>query len=142
METEVWKPLKTHPDLMVSSHGRVMTVPYFGSMPRGGERAYGGIPTFGVWNKQDSRFQHWHHGAVYKVARLVCEGFHGLPSDGQVCIHIDENSMNNRADNLRWGTQKENLNCPKFIAYCKTRTGDNNPYMKGRKSETLLQRVR
>ena len=47
-------------------------------------------------------------------------------------MHLDENARNNKPENLRWGTQKENLNAPGFIAYCKSRTGDNNPYRKGK----------
>jgi len=42
-------------------------------------------------------------------------------------MHIDENAANNRADNLRWGTQKENLNAPGIIEYCMDRTGDRSP---------------
>lgn len=68
-----------------------------------------------------------------KVSRLVCEAFNGPAPEGKnVCMHIDENSRNNQPANLAWGTQKENLNAPKFIAYCKGRTGENNPYLKGR----------
>jgi hypothetical protein len=32
-------------------------------------------------------------------------------------MHIDENSRINRADNLEWGTQKQNLNAPGFLSY-------------------------
>jgi hypothetical protein len=49
-------------------------------------------------------------------------------------MHLDENSKNNRPENLAWGTQKENLNAPGFIEYCKGRTGKNNPYIKGKSS--------
>ena len=52
-----------------------------------------------------------------------------------VCMHDDENSQHNWASNLKWGTQKENLNYVGFIEYCKMRTGDNNPYRKGKKKE-------
>ena len=90
-----------------------MMIPYRGSMPRGGERPYGGTPTFGVWNKQDGRFIVGIRGHTYKVARLVAEAFHGsAPFENAVVMHLDENAANNRADNLGWGTQKENLNAP------------------------------
>jgi hypothetical protein len=66
-----------------------------------------------------------------KVHRLVCEAFHGPPPfEKAVVIHIDENALNNRPENLRWGTQKENMNMPGFVAYCKSRTGDNSPTKK------------
>ena len=48
-------------------------------------------------------------------------------------MHLDENAANNRASNLRWGTQKENLNAPGFLDYCRTRTGENNLVVKGRR---------
>jgi hypothetical protein len=46
-------------------------------------------------------------------------------------MHIDDDEKNNRPENLRWGTQKENLNTPRFIAYCHSRVGDNSPWRKG-----------
>lgn len=73
-----------------------------------------------------------------KIHRLVCEAFHGEPPFPKaVVIHLDEDGTNNRAENLRWGTQKENLNMPGFIAYCKSRTGENSPIIKGMKKRNL-----
>lgn len=67
------------------------------------------------------------------MARLVCEAFHGpAPSTDSVCMHLDENARNNAPTNLQWGTQKENLNATGFLEYCRSRTGDNNPLIKGR----------
>lgn len=110
-----------------------MVSPYVADMPNGGKRQYGGCPHFGVWSKHDARFIVFHKGKTYKVAQLVCEAFNGEKADNsQVCMHLDENAANNRADNLRWGTQKENLNAPAFREYCKQRTGADNPWVKGR----------
>lgn len=65
---------------------------------------------------------------------MVCEAFHGkAPFAHAVVMHIDDNPANNRPENLKWGTQKENLNAPAFIDYCKSRTGENSPVIKGRK---------
>ena len=51
-----------------------------------------------------------------KVHQLVCEAFHGQkPFERAVVIHKDEDALNNRPGNLKWGTQKENLNAPGFI---------------------------
>lgn len=75
-----------------------------------------------------------------KIHRLVCEAFHGAPPFAKaVVIHLDENAMNNKPENLRWGTQKENLNMPGFIAYCKTRTKENSPVTKGRMAKFILK---
>jgi len=133
MSGEVWKVVPSAPWCLASSEGRIMVAPYFSSMPNGGVRQYGGEPSFGVWNKADGRFITVYKGKTYKVHRLVCEAFHGpAPEDAQYCLHDDENAANNRPSNLRWGTQKENLNAPAFIEYCKARTGEDSPWVKGR----------
>ena len=131
---EIWRDVPSLPGMLASSEGRVMMVPYRGSMPNGGCRPYGGTPTFGVWNKADGRFITTVGERTYKIARLMAEAFHGPPPfEGAVVMHVDENAANNRADNLRWGTQKENLNAPGFLEYCRGRTGSQNPYLKGRR---------
>lgn len=105
-----------------------MVAPYRGELPNGGTRSYGGEPHFGVWNKQDARFIVIHKGKTYKVARLVCEAFNGpAPDDAPICMHKDENSANNRPSNLQWGTQKENLNAPRFIEYRRLKKGEEHP---------------
>lgn len=42
-----------------------------------------------------------------RVARMVCEAFHGEPPPGHVATFIDGDSLNCRADNLRWATRSE-----------------------------------
>ncbi len=49
-------------------------------------------------------------------------------------MHLDENAANNGADNLAWGTQKENLNAPGFLTYCRSRTGEDSPVAKARRA--------
>lgn len=123
---EVWREVPSLPALLVSSEGRVMTKPYRAPLPNGGMRSYGGKPYFGVWSKTDHRFIIVYKGKCYKVHQLVCEAFNGLrpddPPEGRiVCMHLDENSANNRADNLAWGTQKQNLNAEGFKEYRRTK---------------------
>ncbi len=95
--------------------------------------------TFVTTAKASKTANHTYRLVIYrcygpkKVHRLVCLAFHGpKPFPEAVVIHIDEDAHNNRADNLRWGTQKENLNMPKIKAWHKSRTGENNPFVKGR----------
>jgi hypothetical protein len=143
MDGEIWRTVPSVPRLLVSSEGRVMYLPYRKPVLNGaGERSYGGQPTFGVWNKQDGRFiivvnsssDGGRRGQTHKIHRLVAEAFHGpAPFEGAVVMHNDENAANNRASNLRWGTQKENLNAEGFLDYCRNRTGENNPFIKGRR---------
>ena len=132
MQGEVWRKIPSLPEYLASSEGRIMRAPFISGMPKGGKRHYGGQPHFGVWNKQDGRFILIFQGKTYKVHRLVCDAFHGpAPDDKPVCMHLDENSANNRPDNLDWGTQKENMNAPAVKEYHRARTGDHNPLIKG-----------
>lgn len=130
-DREVWRMVPSLPGLIASSHGRLMVAPYLAPLARGtGERQYGGEPTHGQWDGK--RYVYVFKDKTYKAHRLVCEAFNGPPPDGAVCMHMDENSRNNRPSNLKWGTQKENLNAPGFLAYCRSRVGANSPTIKGR----------
>lgn len=132
-DKEVWVQSPTYDFLLVSSHGRLMHKPYEKAMPNGGVRTYGGKAVFGTkitneygysrmrFNSRVNKVQRWVH-------QLVCEAFHGCkPFAKAVVMHIDDDATNNHKDNLKWGTQKENLNSEKFLAFCRSRTGDNHP---------------
>ena len=104
-------------------------------MPNGNVRQYHTKPVIGCWAVGSGGGRYiirWGRARkTLKVARLVCEAFNGPPPFPRaVAMHGDENSRNNRADNLEWGTQKQNLNAPGFIAYCRGRTGENSPTLK------------
>jgi len=129
---EIWKEIPSVPGLLASSEGRVMVEVHEVEMPHGGIRRYGGKARTGSWTGE--RYIMRFRGRTYKIARLVCEAFNGAaPFEGAVCMHLDENARNNLPSNLKWGTQKENLNAPGFIKYCKGRTGENSPTIKGMK---------
>ena len=116
---ETWKAIPSLPGYLACDDGRVMVAPHLGEMPHGGPRHYGGQPTYGVLS--EGRYGFYYNGKNYRVARLICEAFNGTPPEGAVCMHLDENPLNNRADNLQWGTQKENLAAPGFVDYMKRR---------------------
>ena len=105
-------------------------------MPNGGFRKYKTKWRFGDRRKARKEARHEYYDIKcankhHKVHRLVCEAFHGpAPSDKPIVIHINENALDNRPENLKWGTQKENLNMPSFIEYCKGRTGEESPRAK------------
>jgi len=122
-DPEIWRVIPSPPDHLASTHGRIMKIPYYGQMPHGGPKSYGGYPKIGSWD--GARYIHAiKGGGTYKVARLVCEAFHGpAPAENLVCMHLDENSRNNRPENLRWGTQKENLNAPGYAEKISRRGG-------------------
>ncbi len=139
-ENEIWMPVPSKPGLMASSWGRVILPVREYKMPNGGVGVTRPCPTYGVKTKASKTARHEYMGLAnrhfgnMKVHRLVCEAFHGpAPFARAVVIHLDEDATNNQPSNLRWGTQKENLNMPGFVAYCKARTGQNSPVVKGKK---------
>ena len=115
------------------------------AMPSGVMRKYQTKWIYGVLSSASKTARHKYYKVVcrgrnYKIHRLVCEAFHGPPPSGKpIVIHIDEDAKNNKPENLRWGTQKENLNMPGFIEYCKSRTGENNPHIKGLAKKRSLE---
>lgn len=130
-EKEIWRIVLSVPGLLASSHGRLMVTPYVTTLPNGGARQYGGEPTAGQWDGR--RFVYFTGGKTLKVHRLVCEAFNGPAPEGKdVCMHLDEDSRNNRPENLAWGTQRENLNAPGFLSYCRSRVGSNSTKAKAR----------
>lgn len=129
--TEEWRVIPSLPTHEASSLGRVRCIPFEGTMPHGGKRMYGGHASKGLWCTKTKRYVFTYNGKNFKIARLVCEAFNGPCPPGLYCLHKDENSRNNVPSNLKWGTQEENLNMPKFLEYCRGRIGDKNPYIKG-----------
>jgi single-strand DNA-binding protein len=135
---EIWLPVPGHHPLEASNLGRVRSLPYPTPMPNGGTKVNELKPTYGVTSRAAttstySRKQIVFRRKTYKVARLVCLAFHGPPpTPKHEVLHDDEDSHNNRPGNIGWGTRKQNLNAPGFIAYCRSRTGLNSPVTKGR----------
>lgn len=136
METEIWRPVPSEPGVLASNLGRVLLAPSYAPMPHGGYRLYVPKPVHGSITRSSAKAAHVYRlclvprqddcrrQAPRKVHQLVCEAFHGpKPFPDAVVIHVDENGLNNRPENLRWGTQKENMNMPKIKAYHKSRTG-------------------
>lgn len=124
-EREIWKPVPSQPGILASSLGRILLPPKYAPLRNGGYRFYETKPCFGSISRANKNAKHayrnyWQRGrGNMKIHQLVCEAFHGpKPFPEAVVIHLDENALNNRPENLKWGTQKENLNMPKFKEYC------------------------
>lgn len=147
MSDEVWREITSLPGVKASSLGRLLAPEANAKMPHGGIRSYKTKPVCGTKRKARKNAAHQYYGWLYrgknyKVHRLICEAFHGEPpNEKSIVIHLDENGLNNRAENLKWGTQKENMNMPKFINYCKNRTGENSPTVKNRLSKQHTKTV-
>lgn len=128
---EIWKPVPSEPGVLASNLGRILQAPGYAPLPNGGYRTYLPQPRYGVVAKASKSATHVYRHIMLrrygpgprqqprKVHQLVCEAFHGpKPFPEAVVIHLDEDALNNRPENLKWGTQKENLNMPKFKAWC------------------------
>ena len=64
---------------------------------------------------------------VYKVHRLVCEAFHGLPPADKCQVdHINRINDDNRPENLRWVNQSENNRNRDVYAQCGISSSNNN----------------
>lgn len=120
----IWKPVPSYPGMLASDEGEILLPPRHAPLRNGGYRIYTPKPSRGVQARASVGAQHVYlsywtraYGNV-KVHRAICEAFHGpAPFDGAVVMHLDENALNNRPDNLKWGTQKENLSAPGFRRY-------------------------
>lgn len=142
MEELICKPVPSKPGFLAYSDGTIQLPEVTAALPNGGFRVYKTKPIKGTISKANKKARHVYYRTFnrklgnIKVHRIVCEAFHGAPPNPRsVVIHIDENGLNNKPENLKWGTQKENLNAPGFIKYCKSRTGDNSPAVKGLKNK-------
>lgn len=133
-DREIWKPAPSEPGVLASSWGRILLPPRYAPLPNGGFRAYMPEPRYGQVSKASKDAAHEFRlimvrrddapakQAPRKVHQLVCEAFHGpKPFPEAVVLHLDEDAHNNRPENLRWGTQKENLNAPKLRASIRKR---------------------
>lgn len=98
---ETWKPIPGWPLYEVSDAGRIA------SLHRKRRRILNPSTNgHGYQHIQLSR-----EGATYTISvhRIVLEAFIGPRPDGMVACHGDGDRTNNRASNLRWDTQKNNI---------------------------------
>jgi len=66
-----------------------------------------------------------------KVAAMVCEAFHGPRPPGMYVLHGNGNPGDNRKDNLRWGTQRDNIrDAIRHGTFCRRPRGECNPQSK------------
>lgn len=95
MPDEVWLDTK-YPGYKVSSLGRVVGRRGTILAASVNDRGYRNITVYGG----NSRTVNLHV--------LICETFHGPAPEGMEARHLDGNSLNNRSDNLAWGTRAVN----------------------------------
>ena len=85
----------------VSNMGRYLTV--FGKKSNGAPDLQG-YPRCKVTKGGSS-----HDSRSYMLHRIVCIAFHGVPEDGQEVDHIDGDTSNAKAFNLRWVSHSTNV---------------------------------
>ena len=103
MSVERWRPVPGYEGLYeVSDHGRVRSFQRRANGPlilkQAVRKGYAGVTL-----SRDKQPR------IFRVNRLVAMAFHGLPEEGQVCRHLNNNPLDNRAVNLAWGSHKENV---------------------------------
>lgn len=110
---ETWKPVSGYEGWYeVSDLGRVRSVDRVVVRKDGRVRRFpAGIRTAPIVGS-GYRALHLAKNGLSKqltVHRLVCEAFHGTPEEGQIVRHLDDDRLNNLADNLTWGSQSDNM---------------------------------
>lgn len=121
----VWKPVPSYPGLLASNEGEILLPPRHAPINNGGYRIYTPKPTKGQVRSAAKDASHKYMG-IYsrqfgniKIHQAVCEAFHGpAPTPKHIVLHENEDGTDNRPENLRWGTRKENQNAPGFKAWC------------------------
>lgn len=88
-----YKPWLRNPELLVGSDGSI-TRPDGRSAVIGGKRRYARVSVGG--------------GRTVDAHVVVCEAFHGLRPAGMWALHWNDQPRDNRAENLRWGTKRDN----------------------------------
>lgn len=79
------------------------------------------------------------------IHRLVAKAFIPNPKGYNIVMHLDDNKTNNNADNLKWGTQKENLSAEHFKEeqrkYAKKRVGRRNSFYGKHHTEEVRKKM-
>lgn len=110
---ETWMPVRGHEGAYeVSSLGRVRSLPRVIQYRNGRKSAHpGGVLKASPAGHGYLTVHLWTSNVrtTATVHRLVAEAFHGpAPSDTPHVLHGNGNPLDNRAENLRWGTAAEN----------------------------------
>lgn len=106
-----WRPMIGHPHYEVSNDGQVRSVDRVIMNRLGVRKRRVGVelkatPT---WVSRDRLYRRVRiDGKNLPVAHLVLTAFVGTRPDGHVVRHLNDDSLDDRLENLSWGTRREN----------------------------------
>lgn len=104
---EEWKDIKNYPDYMVSNQGRVKSLNFKRTGKEQVLRCCKGKDGYlAVKLYKNGKLKN------FKVHRLVSEAFIPNTNNKPFIDHINTDKTDNRVENLRWVTSKENSNNP------------------------------
>lgn len=105
---EVWRPIKGFEGrLEVSNMGRIRSIERIVAFGQNKRKVHQTI--YKLHNDKDGYKMAGISGKTIKVHRAVAETFIPNPDNRPQVNHIDGDKSNNRADNLEWATQEENM---------------------------------
>lgn len=115
MQNEEWRPIKGYEGLYeISNLGRIKSLPKRQVILHGTERTYYERGEIILSTKRKKRYaivslRRGTTKKAFQVHRLVALTFIPNPNNLPYVNHIDENTLNNAADNLEWCTHSYNL---------------------------------
>lgn len=151
MKTEIWKDIQGYEGIyQISNLGRVRTVSRFVvNNTNGGMRFCKGKIMSHFDNGNGYKvvtLSNRNHRKNYYLHRLVATAFVKNPYGKKYVNHIDFNTSNNKAENLEWCTQKENvlhsvvhMKKPKSKSY--SNTGNKYVYMRNNKYRVCIPKM-
>ena len=101
---EEWREIDGYPGYQISNDGRVRS--YVNNRHGVGASAHELRPTP---NHQGYNTVQLGRGNRYLVHRLVASAFIPNEDNYPLVRHLDDNPLNNRVENLAWGTQTDNM---------------------------------
>ena len=132
---EIWKDIKNYEGYQVSNFGRIRSLDRMVNCPLNGKRLIKG-KILKPGRSSNGYLSVNLCGSTNNVHKLVAEAFIPNPENKPCIDHINTDKMDNRAENLRWVTHKENMNNPKtLLKIVEARKG------KTQSKETIEKRV-